>query len=655
MTGFVHDTLDAEVPGACIYWYSGGNFGAVKADSHGVYDIRVLLDPTDYVYLYAVPYKNGVPDYSKYSFQFKKLSFTDAVIPQNYYLPYLLNTTVTPAAFKNSPQKTITFVSYSPAPRSGYQFVLQLPSGARLPMDYDVTYSDPNGWQRFTASWSVPLGTTNGTYQFESCVLVATATGNCDANAPSNPAAPPPRNLISQIASNSFIVDSVAPVLGAAAPVPNHNTTNRQPTISVSAVDGLSGINESTVAATLDGAPASAFYWSGSISFSPAQALALGVHSVSISVSDAAGNAATLSWQFAVVSVTASPTSASVTSVTVNVNPQHKIPPPSQLTFTNVPVSLRSFGLSLSSSPLSSGIAALTRRVVFSNLKVAFANELGQVPPPVSAPITSVTFSGNAAVLEPNSGSLRVLALLKSSSIASVTVGVPAGFVVTDQSTATISSVDQSADSSVTMGIALDPLPRALLSTDCPQSGCVVTGAASCTLAQSVTPTYNCNGTFPRVTMDTTINGAAPVNVLVYVESAETDQTLFQGSSTEFKRLHPNPGEVVPGEPPSCGVANGYSCTNVLGDHSYRLTTYVATGALFRAYSHTFAFDIASSADSTREWLATWQNSDATPTEGAVENKCARLLSFGNAVESQSSWQLSGEPYVAASNDSRYT
>jgi hypothetical protein len=613
----VTNARNGPIAGACVYWGSAtSNYGTAKSRSDGSYSIVVLANSP--VTLTA--------NHSLY--EWKSLTIPNPILaaatPQNFEkMKYLLTTSVAPWAFNNSPQKTLTFSTYSTAPQSGTRVVVRLPSGSFIDLSFDTSYTDPAGWKRWTGSWTVPAGTADGAYTDTSCAIDSAATVGCD---------PVTSLVLSQVKSATYKVDSVPPSFSGQSPVPNHNTILLRPSVSVLLADSLSGVDAATPKLTLDGNQVAAFFdpVSGRLSFSPGTDLALGVHALSASTSDIAGNSSSTTWQFDVVSISASAASATVASTTVPVNPNQSIPPPSSVTISAAPTTLASFNLSLTSSSWV-GRGTLVRQVTYTGLKVTLANELGQRVV-VNAPAASTAFSFDIGVLETQASSLGVHVRAVSSSLPSVTVAIPSGFIVTNQSTATLWSDPQVADPVPTPKIGGDPLP---LPIECGQTSCTVTGVVTCTVA-SPGPTYSCNGTFPRASLEGDIASVSPVNIVASLDRANTDPML-QYSSTRQKYPEPNPAE-----PGNCGASYG-GCPNLLnsGDNVSRLTAYWATGALFRAYGNEYLFNISGNGEGR---IAVWQAADVTP--GSVGTTCSKLTEFGNAIDAtSSSWQTTGVDY----------
>lgn len=603
VTGKVEGPSGEPIEGTCVYW----EYASALTGADGTYEIRIVAR-TQPIVLYAY----------KRLYTWNAITITPdnyATVDKTFRLSFLHNTYVSPSAFNNNPPKTLDFWMLMTAPPEQSRVLLHLPGGGVLTLAQDVGYGNQSGWTRWTGTSTVASGTPDGRYYFRSCVLRSDATGNCD-----DPQGVVLSYVESPNARLSYVVDSVPPTLRAASPVPDHNTVNLRPPVSFSATDALSGIDYTRTSLWLDGAQVA----SGGTFYPPGD-LSLGIHSVSGTAADQAGNPATLSWKFNVVSLIASPVSATVTPKTVLVNPNRSIPPPSWVYIDGAQTELPSFDLTLSSSALWSGTGTLSRSVTHSSLNVTFENELGQKVV-VPAPAAYASFTYKVAVLEPLSQQLGVNLPAKSGVTSGIWVQIPSGFVVTDRSTATLAGGPQPSSHEVLPTVGGDPLP---LAVDCGTSvTCTVTGVVTCEFAsQSSQASYSCNGTYPRTTLEKT-SASAPVDVLAVLGSLiDVDARLNSSTFGKYPIA-------------DCGASG--SCPNAVDSSlpNFRLTAYWATGSVFRAYGYHYYYRIPST-----NRLAAWQAADATP--GSVGGRCSKLTEFGNSVQSTGDWQTSGLSFFA--------
>lgn len=95
------------------------------------------------------------------------------------------------------------------------------------------------------------------------------------------------------------VPDTTPPVISPQAPAPGASGICPAPAVSASLSDNRTGIDTATLLITLDGADvtASAAVSESSVSYQ-AEALSDGLHTVSVTAADNAGNADTVSWQF---------------------------------------------------------------------------------------------------------------------------------------------------------------------------------------------------------------------------------------------------------------------------------------------------------------------------------------------------------------------
>jgi hypothetical protein len=291
-----------------------------------------------------------------------------------------------------------------------------------------LAYKDAVGiWAHWTGNWVVPVGTADGVYTYQACVVQTVGSVGCSVEN---------SDLISDVAGYTYVVDSVSPVISPTAPVPEHNTVSRRPAISAAVTDALSGVASRTF--SLDGTSRSATVSGSTYSFTPTADLSLGIHTVQISATDLAGNSATRSWRFNVVTLTATSALAHMTSQTVNVNPNNAVPPPSTVTFNNVQMTLDAYSATLSSS-LHVGQGTLNRAMTGAAASVTFVNSAG-LQQVVTTSLPTVQFAARVATAFAESDPVTVSPRVGSAVIPALTVSVPVGFNGPD-STATVAMV----------------------------------------------------------------------------------------------------------------------------------------------------------------------------------------------------------------------
>ena len=107
-------------------------------------------------------------------------------------------------------------------------------------------------------------------------------------------------------------VDDTAPTITGLTPADDAMTVETAPTISATYSDDTAGIDETSVEMLLDDVDVTddAVADGDDVTYTPTEDLAEGSHDVTVNVSDNAGNAATESWSFRIVSWLAGPESA---------------------------------------------------------------------------------------------------------------------------------------------------------------------------------------------------------------------------------------------------------------------------------------------------------------------------------------------------------
>ena len=119
------------------------------------------------------------------------------------------------------------------------------------------------------------------------------------------------------LASDTVIYDATAPMIEDESPGDGSTIITGTPVISATLTGGMSGIDSTTIAMTVDGSLVVHAYdpGSGTVSYTPSPALTNASHVVAISVQDRAGNPVSETWDFSVneppasVLLTANPTS----------------------------------------------------------------------------------------------------------------------------------------------------------------------------------------------------------------------------------------------------------------------------------------------------------------------------------------------------------
>lgn len=594
ISGVIINPRGLPISGACVYWVDGSSYATAPTSSTGAYAITVLADrPVTLIANHEI-------------FQWEDKSIANPVLastsPQNFTLLYLLTTRVTPNVFNNTPQKTLTFETYSTVPVVGSRVIVQLPGGSFIELQHDLTYTDPGGWARWTGTWTVLAGTPDAVYTYYSCALDSGATGSCQA---------PGGLILSQLKDQLFVVDSVPPVIRSPVPTPNHNTLLRRPSISVLVSDSLSGIAQTSLTLVLDGAnvPASFNTTTGKLSFTPSVDLALGIHTVTATASDLAGNGAANVWKFNVISSSAVPGIARLDPPVVIVFG----PGTEQVTFPSIPAAVGDTRFILSSS-VSPGWGSAAVSVPLSQARVTFRQ--GPLSTTVDPQLSPKSFAQDFVVLAPSSRVLRIRIKGRSLEVGPVSVSVPAEYRLTGGEAAFTL-----ADTTVAPVIPYpNPTPNSVSCTALVL--CRVSGIVECVFNSAKVDA--CDGT----NSDVYLRATGQTNRVV---AANDD--LNSGSKT-YPKL-PNF---------YCGQTN---CSDLLNGGVHRSDwvanePYLATdGYLFRAFGNHYYYGMVGGA-LTGSLVSSWQESDAQPgatscISGSPARITAKLKEFGNSVEPLSS------------------
>lgn len=599
LSGVVSNVRGTPLAETDVYWA----YGIVKTNAAGAYAITVWADNP--VTLYA--------SHSLYEWQQKYLPnpLLAAASPQNFEkMRFMLGTEVTPAAFNNSPQKTLTLSTYSTAPQSGTRVVARLPTGSFIDLAYDTTYTDPAGWKRWTGAWTVPAGTADGAYTYSSCAIDSATSLGCD---------PVTSLVLSQVKSGTYKVDGIGPTFGSQVPAPNHNTLARRPAISTVVTDALSGVDWATRTLTLDGAAVSSSVdsASGVLSYTPISDLALGIHTVVASAQDLAGNLSSTTWQFNVIQFSAAPGTASIDPITVTFGPGAE-----QVTFASVPVAVGRSRFSLSSS-MSAGGGTASVAVPLASATVTFRQAALETQ--VNPNAGSRAFTQEFAVLAPSDQALDTIISGRSIEGGPITVSVPAAYRVTGGE-----AVLSMSGAAASIAVNTDPIPEAVPCA--PSANCSIRGlVAQCLLSSGGIDA--CDGTWPDVYLR--IPGKTERVV------GGTAETFNQArESTTYSKL------------PHAGCGPGKTCADLLNGAVHQTywsigDPFGTAGYLFRAFGHHYYRLVTGAPQGPL--LAAWQESDVQPgatacVPGSSRQITTRLKEFTNAVEevSASGWSLSG-------------
>lgn len=263
---------------------------------------------------------------------------------------------------------------------------------------------------------------TDGLRVVRTCLLDRRSTDTCEqANTVG------PLRIVSPVQGLSYRVDGTAPSLVSTTP-PAFATTLAATTLAVYWSDAGSGVRSSSITMSLDGVPVTPSISGGTASIS-AVGLAPGIHRITTTAADLAGNlAAERSFIFTLAALEADPATATVEQTTINVNPDGTVVPASTVTFTRPLVNVSGFNERLSASTRV-GYGTVKRSFAFpaNSLIVRFDNGALTVDQPVT-PARIGTATHKLAVLAPSAIPLAGRMAASTTNLADITVSVPVGF-----------------------------------------------------------------------------------------------------------------------------------------------------------------------------------------------------------------------------------
>ena len=179
--------------------------------------------------------------------------------------------------------------------------------------------------------------------------------------------------------STTITVDTIPPTVTSWLPATNANTLWKRPTVSAVLADDRTGIDASSPQLQIDGVNVSSTYQASTSTLSgiPGSDLSMDAdHAPSVMFSDRAGNPATISSSFHVMSIQQEPLQASVPAVTTHVPSATQCPTTCSITFTGVRVHTGPHGVTINSSA-HDGSGTLSRSVSLATAYVQYVDNLG--------------------------------------------------------------------------------------------------------------------------------------------------------------------------------------------------------------------------------------------------------------------------------------
>lgn len=228
--------------------------------------------------------------------------------------------------------------------------------------------------------------------------------------------------------------DTTLPVIAGVTPTDGSTVTDATPTIGADYSDNV-GIDVAVVSLKLDGSAVSATAGATSVAFTPTVALSDGSHAVSLTVKDAAGNAATKNWTFIVNTVPAADTTkpafgnaSPADGSTVETNK-----PEIAITYSdNVGVVASSVTLTLDGTRVTSGVTTTANGLSFTP-STALANGSHAVVVSVAdAAGNTATESWSFTVTLPDTESPKIVSLVAPAAGSKVKGTIAISAIVTD-------------------------------------------------------------------------------------------------------------------------------------------------------------------------------------------------------------------------------
>lgn len=546
--GTVADAFGRPLGGATVRTDTGCSGAATSAtDAAGRYTLRVK-GTVAYADAVVVATKSG---YETATETATITAVTEEVIGGLFVLRYQPGGAVSAGV---QPGGTVAIEAVNPAPPPGdgstvgAKVLADLPDGNTSSLGVDGQTLD--GFTRWSSTSLAAVA--EGSYSVTMCVVDRAYVGSCGTALGSESSM-----LLSPLETHTYVVDGTGPLLSDPSPAPDRNTLRLRPVIAVAVVDAGSGLDEGSMSLELDGVPSPATFDLGSkrLTFTPPNGLTVGIHGVTVSVVDIAGNEAELHWRFNVISVTAAPASASISELRVSYPPLAE-----RVTFTSVPVAVSASTLLLSSSmSVGVGSAAISLPTERAELRFLPAGQAGISSDPIR-PIARRIVHEDIAVLSPTEDDLKFDISPSAYDIGSVTVEIPFAY------RAAGGEVMLSLEPTPTV-VALpldDPLPVNLGST-CAGGDCTIEGTLDC-LLDSRPGVTSCEGTRGAVFLRAGAGKPAAVG--------HDDLVEAQNLSRTFTKSTP------------CTTYDPYSCTAYAPTGGQQAYTYFHVKGLLSISGH---------------------------------------------------------------------
>lgn len=321
-------------------------------------------------------------------------------------------------AVRSGDSRMVTVVTLAPPTGSSSgrssKVLVEAPDGSFTSL---TALATTNGSTTWAAPVVMPAATTEGSRAFLVCAVGTTFAGNCTAAA--TVGAP---TRLSAVRQQLVLVDNTPPALSSVVPDAFEVITTTAFAASWNDLD--SSLDAPATVVKIDGSPIPSTT-SGLTTQASLASQALGVHMLSVSVADRAGNVASEEYLFTLGRLTGSPATASLRSMTVPVTPPGGVPR-TTVVFSNPVVDVPATSLILPATTRV-GVDQATRSFNFGAVDVIFRNEAG-LTTTVSATASPSSDVQRFAALAPSASPLSVTMPSHTTTTGSISVSVPTGY-----------------------------------------------------------------------------------------------------------------------------------------------------------------------------------------------------------------------------------
>lgn len=462
-SGVVRDVYDNPLSGATVTVIPTGCSGrTATTDAQGRYQVNVPVQAGYSSPASGSPSPNGQPpphpgvraQASKAGNAASAHDIYANVGPEPYNdftLRFELTASLSPSAVQSGDTISIEASTTAPPPSASPagRVIARLPDGTRLDLVPGVT--DPmTGYTPWSGSTTAAENAAEGWYTIEVCAVDAAFTGDCGQAVTIGGSM-----LLSPLIPVDYIVDNTAPVVGTTYPSRFETILSAQ-FFGLQWADPGSGLDLVTAVFWLDGAVVTPIVDGSGLVGLSGSSMTPGIHLVEATLADTAGNVASDSFIFALASLDATATTASLPGVTVPVTSTG--PLSGKAVFSGVQLDVGSFTATLSAST-QVGIARARRQITIGEVEVVFNNGTPlEQRLAVTSPIASSEHE--LAVIAPSATPLSAALPSGPATVPTFEVNAPPGYT-TSGSTARL----------VPKTVAVDPAPMSPVGTELFEAG----------------------------------------------------------------------------------------------------------------------------------------------------------------------------------------